>query len=184
MNVLYLGVDNPMRIAASGVEASELEVTIDNGLITVKNGEYLIQPKTPGSATVTVSSKGKEIQKTSFRVKPVPDPVAAIKTPDGLKTNGLITKKELLDANGIETALHNFDFDLKFNVVSFVLSFTIPGEFKIVEEVSKSDKYTERQINFIKSLIKYQKVTIEEITAMGPDGKTRKLNPMVFTISE
>jgi ribosomal protein S3AE len=37
-------------------------------------------------------------------------------------------------------------------------------------------------IRKIKSLIKYQKLTIEEITVTGPDGMKRKLNPMVFTI--
>lgn len=183
MNILYVGADNPIKIAASGYETSELSVSIDNGTISGKDGEYLVRPKQPGSAILVVAdSKGNEIQKTAFRVKIIPDPVAAIKTAEGFKTNGLIAKKDLLDANGIAVFMNDFDFDLSFKVVSFVLSYTVPNAFTIVEEVSKSDKFTEIQIEGIKSLIKFQKLTIEEITIIGPDGMKRKLNPMVFTI--
>jgi gliding motility-associated protein GldM len=184
MNVFYVGVDNPIKIAASGYNASELSVSVDNGTITGKNGEYLVRPAKEGTANVIVSnSSGKEIQKTAFRVKNFPDPIAAVKTAEGLKTNGNITKKELLDAKGIIVSMNNFDFDINFTVESFVLSYTLPGKFVIVEDVSKSDKFSEKQIEGIKSLIQWQKVTIEAITVVGPDGTKRKLNPMVFLIS-
>jgi len=116
MNVLYIGVDNPIKIAASGYETSELTVSIDNGTITGKNGEYIVCPKQQGTANVIVAnSSGKEIQRTAFKVKITPDPIAAIKTPDGYKTNGLISKKELLDANGIVVSMKDFDFDINFS---------------------------------------------------------------------
>lgn len=188
MNVLYLGVDNPLNIAVSGVADDRLTVETDNGVITKDKLMYVARPKQVGLAHVHVYTEmdGKKLHmgEMEFRVKTVPDPVASIKTSEGYKTNGLITKKELLDANGIEIMLSNFDFDLNFKVVSFVLSYTLPNEFKIVEEVSKSDKFTERQMNEIKSLLKWQKVTIEAITVVGPDGRQRKLNPMVFTIQD
>ena len=38
MNVLYLGLDNPVKIAASGYDASELTVTMENGRISGENG--------------------------------------------------------------------------------------------------------------------------------------------------
>ena len=58
-----------MSIAASGYAASDLDVSIDNGTITGSNGSYTVRPDHPGSATITLSSKGKDIQKTEFRVK-------------------------------------------------------------------------------------------------------------------
>lgn len=42
MNVLFIGIDNPLKIAVSGIDNSELDVSIDNGQITGKNGEYSI----------------------------------------------------------------------------------------------------------------------------------------------
>jgi len=184
MNVLYVGVSNPVKIAASGYEASDLMASVDNGSISGKNGEYVIRPKTPGSAIVTVSSNKKEIQKTTFRVKVVPDPIATIKSDDGLKTNGTITKKELLDAGNITVVMKNFDFDLNFEVVSFVMSATVPGKFIIREEITEGNSYSPLQKDLIKSLVPNQKIMIEEIYVAGPDGAKRKLNPMVFSITE
>ena len=187
MNVLYLGIENPVKIAASGYESSELTVSIDNGTITGSNGEYTIQPKEIGSAVVTISSDGKEIQKTQFRVKSVPDPVAALKTVQGNEvshfTGGTISKKDLLAAGGVEAVLFNFDFDLSFTIASFVMSATLPNSNVVVEEISYSGKYSEAQIKLINSLVKYQKLMFEEVIAVGPDGAKRKLNSMVFTIS-
>ena len=187
MNVLYIGIENPVKIAASGYESSELTVSIDNGTISGSNGEYTIKPKEIGSAVVTISSDGKEIHKTQFRVKSVPDPVAALKTVQGNTVNhftgGTISKKDLLSAGGIEAVLFNFDFDLSFSIASFVMSATLPNSNIVVEEISNSGKYSEAQLNLINSLVKYQKLMFEEVIAIGPDGVKRKLNPMVFTIS-
>ena len=179
MNVLYLGLDNPIKIAASGYESSELIASIDNGTITGSNGEYIIRPRRPGNAIVTVSSKGTEIQKTEFRVKIVPDPVAKISG----KNSGSITKSELLSAKGISVEMGSFDFDLEFKVVSFVLSATVPNSYTVREEISKSDMFSDIQIDLINSLVINQKLMVEEIKAIGPDGSIRKLSPMVFTIN-
>lgn len=184
MNVLYIGVDNPIKIAASGYAASDLFVSIDNGTISGKNGEYVIRPKEQGSAVVTVSSNGKEIQKTTFRVKVVPDPIAAIKCKNDLKTSGGISIKELLEDKKITVLMRNFDFDLSFEVVSFVMSSTVPNSLTVREEISNSNNFSNQQIDLINSLIVNQKLMIEEIIIKGPDGVKRKLSPMVFTITE
>ena len=183
MNVLYIGVDNPIKIAASGYNASDITASVDNGTISGKNGEYVIRPEQSGSAIVTVSCKGKEIQKTTFRIKFVPDPIAGIQCKNEVKTSGNISKKELLKAQGIKVFLTNFDFDLNFEVVSFVMSAQKTGEFVVYEEISDSENYSPLQIELIKSLIENQKLMIEGIVVKGPDGKKRKLSPMVFTIT-
>ncbi len=183
MNVLYIGVDNPIKIAASGYDASDLTASVDNGTITGKNGEYVIRPKEQGSAIVTVSSNGKVIQRTTFRVKVVPDPVASIQSGKDFLTNGHVSKKELLDSKGIKVIMRNFDFDLDFEVVSFVVSAQKTDSFTVYEEISKTGDFSPQQKELIKSLIKNQKVMIEEITVKGPDGIKRKLNPMVFLIT-
>ncbi len=187
MNVLYVGVDNPMAIAASGYEPSELKVTVDNGTIEGSNGNYIIRPDKQGRALVSVSHKDHVIQTSEFRVKTVPDPVAAVKVMNGdipdFKINGNITKQELLNAGGIFAMMRNFDFDLNFDIASFVMSATVPNSTVVREEISKSDKFSPSQVDLIHSLIKNQKLMIEEIKVTGPDGMKRKLNPMVFTIA-
>jgi hypothetical protein len=190
MNVLYLGVENPVKIAVSGYETSEIDVSINNGTISGSNGEYLVLPKESGSATILISSKGKEIQKMQLRVKVVPDPIVLIKTLKGELpvsiTGGPISKTDLLNAGGISVEMRNFDFDLEFKIISFEISgiFVIDkGAFEETE-YSKSDRFTEKQISLIGRLVKDQKFYIENIISIGPDGKERKLNSVVFKISE
>jgi len=89
-----------------------------------------------------------------------------------------------LDAGGIMVDLLNFDFDIKFSVVSFVLSTATPDSNKGIGEISKSNKFTNQQIDLIKSLVKNQKIMFEDIIVVGPDGMQRKLNPIVFTTNE
>jgi hypothetical protein len=75
MNVLYVGVGNPVKISASGFKPSELIVTIDNGTVTGGNGDYIVNVKEEGNATITISCGDTEIRKNQYRVKTVPDPV-------------------------------------------------------------------------------------------------------------
>jgi TonB-dependent SusC/RagA subfamily outer membrane receptor len=79
MNVLYIGVDNPITAAAPGVAPEDLVLTVTQGnaSITGKNGKYNVRVTTPGQITIGVMKKGenKLISQSSFRVKRIPDPV-------------------------------------------------------------------------------------------------------------
>jgi beta-lactamase regulating signal transducer with metallopeptidase domain len=178
MNVLYIGVDNPIKIAASGYNASDLSASIDNGTISGKNGEYVIQPKEQGSAIVTVSSNGKEIQKTTFRVKVVPDPVAKVSG----KKGGDIKKSELMKANEVLAVMENFDFDLSFDIVEFRVSAVING--KVYEYTSNSNILTNKQKDIIAKSSEGSKIYFEEIKCKGPDGFLRKMPTIAFKITE
>jgi gliding motility-associated protein GldM len=185
MNVMYIGVDNPVRIAVSGYKTSEIEVSVpENGKITGTNGDYVVRPEKPGNLFIEVLHKSKLIQKTEFRVKIVPDPVAAVVIGSKAILNGEISKKDLLKAGGIVAYMRNFDFDLNFEVESFVLSVTVPNSTTVREEISQSKKFSPAQVALIESLIKNQKLIIEDIVVVGPDGVKRKLSPIVLSISD
>ena len=184
MNVLYYGVDNPMAIAVSGVSPEEISVEIDNGKIMGELGKYVVQPMKPGTARIKVYQVKKDkkvlLQESEFRVKTVPDPKAYVAG----KKGGKITRDELLKANEVQAFMENFDFDLQFRIVEFVLSTSFPGSSTIREEISKSNTFSKSQIDLIKSLVKNQKIYFENIIAVGPDGAKRKLNTVGFEISE
>ena len=177
MNVLYLGVDNPVKIAASGYDARDLTTTIDNGIITGENGEFIIQPKRLGTAIVTVSSKGREIQKTSFRVKPVPEPAIAVAG----KTGGNITKQELLNASGVVVVM-DLDFDISFDVVEFNVMTLKDGV--VYEQKSNSNTITEKQKEIIAKTSDGSSVYFQDIKCKGPDGTVRNMPAIAFKITE
>ncbi len=179
MNVLYLGVDNPMSIAVSGYDIKDIEVKVrSNGRIEGSEGKYIVKPIRPGNLWLDVYADGEIVQSSEFRVKTVPDPVAKVAG----KKGGTISKEELLKAGRVYVEMENFDFDLRFEMVSYVMSATVPGSYEVREEISKTESFSPQQIELINSLIKNQKLMIEEIRAKGPDGSIRKMGSMVFTI--
>ena len=184
MNVLYYGVDNPLAIAVSGVSPEEIIVETDNGIIKGDLGKYVMNPKKPGTARIKVFRVIKDekvlLKESVFRVKMVPDPKPVVAGRNG----GEITKEELLKAGKVLVNIQNFDFDLTWKVVEFVMSTAVPGTSTIREEISKSNTFSESQIDLIKSLVKNQKVYFENVVAVGPDGSKRKIGTLGFEIIE
>jgi len=181
MNVFYLGVDNPIEISVPGVPADKVFPSINNGTI-VKDGKgFVVRPARSGTAEVSVMA---EIEKTrklmgtkQFRVKIVPDPVAKVA---GIKGSGGIEKAVLLAQAGVVAEMENFDFDLTFKVVEFKVSVNIGGFSN--DKVSKSNRFTEEQFSLIRQASRGQKVYIEDIKAVGPDGSTRLLGSIALTL--
>jgi gliding motility-associated protein GldM len=182
MNVLYIGVPNPIDITASGVPAEKLNVSISGGSITKAGatGSYVAQVKAPGTVNITVTAnvdgQTKNLGSKQFRVKRVPDPVAKVAG----KRDGVVTKAELNAQAGVKADLENFDFDMKFNVVSFKVSATIKGFTQ--DATSNSAAFTAPQKQIISQVPSGSKIYIEDIKAKGPDGSIRSLGTIAFKI--
>jgi gliding motility-associated protein GldM len=174
MNVMYLGVDNPLEISVPGVPNNKISVSMTNAKYKkVGDGAYLVQPlKVNRQVEVFVSAdlgKKEKMGVRKFRVKEVPDPKAQVAG----KTFGNISKAELLAQMGVVAVLENFVFDLKFVVKRFTISSTIAGFSS--EEKSTSYKFTKKQKALIKRLKRKSKLYIEDIFVVGPDGAERQL---------
>jgi len=77
MNMLYIGLDNPLTVSAPGVDPKDLRLTISQGSISGSNGKYTAHVTIPGTAIINVFKTGdnKPLQSFEYRVKRVPDPV-------------------------------------------------------------------------------------------------------------
>ena len=182
MNVIYVGVDNPVTIVASGINQTDLEVSIDNGTIRKEGGNYIINPAHYGTATVNIAADGEKIGSKEFRAKNLEAPQSYLVLEDKLIQGGEITLADLVKAKGISVAIPNFIFDIKFQVVSFNVNVTGEGGITVIEK-SDSEMFTGSQTHLIRSLRPGQKCIIEEIHAFGPDGITRELKPLTFHIT-
>jgi gliding motility-associated protein GldM len=185
MNVFYRGVKNPVSISVSGVPKESLLAEITKGRISRGGDDWEVEPG-PGPeneiVTVKVSAKVENavrfMGQMPFRVKDVPDPVAEVAG----RNQGSIGISDLTRAGGVKANLKNFDFDLEFTVTEFTVSAVLSGGF--TENVTaKSSEFSRDQVEKILSKLKSgQRVTFENIKAIGPDGKTRTLNSIVFKI--
>jgi beta-lactamase regulating signal transducer with metallopeptidase domain len=182
MNVLYVGVENPVELHIPGVSDEELYVEITNASIKKEGvGDYVIVPRRPGGSVLSLGTKlngtTKILDKTHFRVKRVPDPVALLAG----KKSGKLKKDMLLEQIGLKAMVENFDFELRFEISEFTLSTVLKGFTR--EERSDSNKLTQKQKDLLKQLKKGDKFFVYNIEARGPDGTTRDLSPMNFEIN-
>ncbi|MEA3316514.1 MAG: gliding motility protein GldM [Bacteroidota bacterium] len=182
MNVFYVGVDNPVSISVAGVPDDKIKPSITNAsIVKQRSGEYFVRPKRPGNSIISVSAeidgKRKRMGTTTFRVKPLPDPVAKVAGKGG----GNISKNVLAAQSGVAAVMENFEFDLDFEITQFTVSTTDKGGY-FIEQKTKGTRFSKAQYNLIKALRRNKRVNIEDIKAIGPDGKIRKLPPIVFKI--
>ncbi len=180
MNVFYIGVANPVSIAASGVAEDKLRVSMTNGTIVKESGGYTVRVKTPGEAVISVAAEidgaTKSMGSAKFRVKRVPDPVAKI----GGQNGGVIAGNALVAIGKVSAVMENFDFDLRFEVESFTVSTTVGGFEQ--EEKGRGGNFNPKQIQLIRGVKPGRKVYFEDIKAKGPDGSVRNLGSIAFKI--
>ncbi len=183
MNVFYEALKNPVEISVPGVNASDLRVSMTNVVSRKVGKEYQVTPK-PGTvgkkSIITVSAeidgKIRRIGSQEFRIKRVPDPVPMVAG----QTGGKIGKNLFLAQTAVFAEMQDFDFELEYKVSRFSISVLRDGY--IVDVASKSNRFTDDQKELIKTLSRGSKVSIEEIRAVGPDGRTRDLGTMTFTL--
>lgn len=121
MNVFYIGVDNPITVAAAGVSSNDLKVTA-SGVNLNPDGKshYIVRATTPGEATITLSGGGLPSTNFKYRVKRIPDPVPLLgaQHKGGAMANGTFKAQ-----GGISGVLQGFDFDAKCDIVGFEVTY-------------------------------------------------------------
>jgi gliding motility-associated protein GldM len=181
MNVFYTGVDNPVDISIPGIPADKIYPTISNGAIHKSGKSYIVNVSKVGTAVVSVSAeiegKKRPMGSMQFRIKSVPDPVAKV---GGLK-GGSIKKNVLIAQNAVVAEMEGFDFDLEFKVVSFTVTTAGKGGFT-KDETSYTNRFTEGQKNIFQGANRGQKIFIDDIKVVGPDGSPRRLNSISFKL--
>jgi hypothetical protein len=122
MNVLYIGIENPMSIAAENYSCKDLVVEISQGTIT-KDEDYscrhIAKVTTPGKATIIIKNKnGKILSEVVFRVKRVPDPTAIVA---GIENGSVVSKSRFKGTLGVTAVLLGFDLNITYKTISYDL---------------------------------------------------------------
>lgn len=185
MNVLYIGVDNPVAISAPGLPAEKINARIDQGTLSKNGKDYSVKiasmPKGVTKATISATADlgdGKVMQlgASEFRVKRVPSPTAEVAG----QTDGQIDKNTLLAAGAIIPNMKDFEFDLFFEVSSYTFATFVNGDW--IPKNVKGNRFTQEILDVIRNGKRDQKFFFENIQAKGPDGTTRSLNPVNLQI--
>ncbi len=177
MNVLYIGVPNPVTVSAPGVPTSALNVSMSGGSISGSAGHYTVKVSNIGDAKITVTGeKGMVLGASAFRVKRIPDPKAQF----GGKSGGSTSAANLRGQDRLSAKLDGFDFDAKFNVTRFTLFIIKPRQDPIIYS-GTSGELTGAMKSAMNSVTTGTTVVFKDVVAVGPDGSPRALDAIVLT---
>lgn len=112
MNVLYIGVNNPVSFAVENVKRSDLELVIQNG--TAKRTgdcDYEISVTKPGTTFISLIKGQDTVYQAKYRVKLLPDPVADLPTGNAhWMPLDMLCLDSLRSRNGLNMVIDYFDF--------------------------------------------------------------------------
>jgi gliding motility-associated protein GldM len=191
MNVMYYGINNPIDVSVPGISPDKLKIKVVNGSFSTEKvkksggdyfkGAWAVKPNAVGQnvqVIVTADINGKPVQYApyEFRVKSIPPPVAIF----GNKSTGSIPRATAAAQQGVFAVLPDFDFDLQYQVTGFTVLYSDKGaDF---EETSTNSNLTPKQKDLIGRLTRGKNLIIKDIKALGPDGKTKELQPIILKI--
>lgn len=184
MNVLYVGIDNPVSIAVAGISNDKLKVSIKNGTITKNNDKYMVRVTEGKEAVIEVATEIKpgqikDMGSQTFRIKKLPTPTAFVG--NNSNTHVYISKADLLKNPQVEINSIS-PIDEKLEIISFSVAIKVNSD--VIKKEVIGNAFSEDIIILIKSLQEGSKLYIEDIKVKGPEGEIRLLSPIVLRITE
>jgi len=183
MDVLYIGIDNPLEISAAGYSPEDTRATMTGGNLVKGDNKWIARVYKPGVATVSVSARRRDgsVQKISnkrFIIKKLPAPEPKF----GSLVSGNYTESDLLEQENLTATITNFMYEgIKWKITSFTCSlFPLEGK-PVLFNVSGSEIKPAIK-DAIRRSVKGNKIVIDEIKAIGPDGNNIKLAPISLNI--
>ncbi|MGK0364199.1 MAG: gliding motility-associated protein GldM [Saprospiraceae bacterium] len=178
MQVMYIGVDNPISISAAGVSSDQVQVNAQGvNLRKESNGHFIAKPTRPGKATITVSGGGLKPTTFEYKVKKIPNPVITL----GGKLGGQMNVAEFKVHRGIIPILENFDFQAKCTVDGFEVTRVRNGD--AVSEMNKDGTYKSGAKRLVNNAKRKDKFYFDKIKVRCPgDVAGRTMNGLIFTL--
>ena len=180
MNVIYIGVDNPLTVS-SGAGAEKTSVSGTGGGLSVAKGaapgKYVARATTVGQATINVNVTGGKGFQFPVRVKRIPDPVPTL----GGKLRGGNAQVGTIKAqSGVVAILENFDFEARFNVQSYSMIYSSKGD--VYRSETTGPLFNAQMQGFMGRAKPKDIIFLDDIKVVGPDGQSRKLGQIAFQI--
>ncbi|GGH09211.1 gliding motility protein GldM [Sphingobacterium alkalisoli] len=183
MNVLYIGVNNPISVSAPGIPKENLLVSGSNVSISGSGGKYTARVSSTGEATINVSAKigdkTQQLGSTKFRVKRIPKPTARVAG----KTGGRISAAQLRGQNVVSASLDNFEFDAKFSISKFNMYIAKPRVDPIGPYQSSGSSFSGSMKTALGGVTSGSVVMIYDIVGVGPDGVAQNLDAITFQVT-
>ena len=177
MNVLYIGVDNPISISVPGFPADKIVASITQGSLAGGNGKYtakVTNSSAPANISVAVKTEDgtKSMGVSEFRVKRIPDPKVMVGNAEG----PVIPAGTLKAMPGITAIADNFPFDVNFQVRGFEVLYKKGNSAQLFSEINQGALFNGNVKNMLSQASPGDRVWFDNIKVNAPDGTTRTLS--------
>jgi len=185
MNVLYIGVDNPISVSSPGIPSESIRVSGSGAGISIRpaGSQYVARVGSTGEAVISVSAnidgKAQRIGSSKFRVKRIPKPTARV----GGKAGGRISVTQLRGQNFLSAALDDFEFDAKFAISRFSMYIQNPRVDPLLFQQPGGASFTAQMKSGLNGVTVGSVVMIYDIVGKGPDGMEQNLDGIIFQVT-
>jgi gliding motility-associated protein GldM len=175
MNVVYIGVDNPISVSGGSAGMEKTSVNFTGGGLSGNGGHYVIHPgaSAQGDQTLNVTVEGKTTAFT-LRVKRLPPPSPFV----GTYTGGTVPAAAFRAMGGVRAQLVGSDFQAPYTVLGYTVAGNVNGSYS--EVPVSGGQWGGNPI--IANAKPGSLVSIFNIRAQGPDGSPIKLQDMAFRL--
>jgi hypothetical protein len=183
MNVFYIGIDNPISVAASGLAPENAELKGSGGGISIVEtgaGKYIVKVTTVGESVLQLKDRktGKVCVEQKFRVLNIPDPIVKV---GGRLTTSRISSGEMKAQLGLTATAPNFNLDMKFDIRSYTFAHTSKGETRTYQ--GKTARFSKEIMEAVAKVRPGDTYTISDIKVKNPaTGADCVVNTIVLDI--
>lgn len=192
MNVVYIGLENPISVSVPGYAANEVNVSLEPGgagslkpgkekgtyMLTLNKGK--VSELKVVASVKDKSGQTKRMGFQAYRVRQIPDPIPALGT---IEMSGNIPAAQLKSQTVVRAPLKNFAFE-GVNYIPYEFTFILQPKMggNPVYEVARNQMLTPLMIGALSRAKKGDKVLILNIKVKGPDGVRQLPSPLAFDV--
>lgn len=184
MNVMYIGVPNPITLSASGYNIEDVKPVMPWAELTsTGKGKYEAKVSKQGTYDYSITATGRggstggAISSGKIRVKYIPPPTATV----GGISSGRLAAAVAKVQTGVIAKLENFDFDTRFEVLSYRFGF-VPKNDDYNEAENNGPRFSPAVMAFMNRSKPGDKWIFENIKVKGPDGRVQTVNSVTITL--
>lgn len=183
MNILYIGIENPVSLAVSGSGDEGVTASLEGGdgsIEKVGPGKYVVRvSKLTDDCKIHLSANGEVVGTSQFRVRSLPVPIGTV---GGFASGDAVPAGAFKAQQGIGVYLLDFPFELRYNVTGYTLR--VEDENGKIKSADCQGAYFSPQA---KELIqRYAKpgktVSVGNLVVKDAGGRSLKLSPLVYLI--
>lgn len=181
-NVLYAGIDNPITIVVENIPPTQIIVKADKGDIKGNGTKFVYRGDDLGIISIILFKKNtlKEIGRSNFRLKYIPNPVPKVGPSSGGNIRAIVLKSQKY----IRAELEYFDIDVRYNIDSFTLNIIRPDTCFFNEIKSFGNVLSKEISEALNTIRKNDIVIFKDIYTTAFDRRPLLLAPILFSITD